>query len=242
MINIGSFMSTFIYLISSSLLYPTITLLVAGFLFIVLYMGSFFAEWLERVKLKPCSAGSLPEKIIRGDSQNLLPHRVKNYISELQEVLAMADINETQIENMVQDATLAWWKSIDRLRIMVRLGPSLGLMGTLIPMGTGLASLSTGDMARLSSDLVIAFTTTVVGLAIGVTAYCIYIIKRRWIEEDIKNMELATEVLATAYFKAEDSGKGDFAATLPEKKKINNIQSEIKQFATESFVKSIESN
>lgn len=242
MINIGSFLSTFIYLISSSLLYPTLAFLVAGFLFIVLYMGSFFAEWLERVKLKPCSAGALPEKIIKDNSQNLLPHRVKSYISELRGVLEMDDVNETQIENMVQDATLAWWKSIDRLRIMVRLGPSLGLMGTLIPMGTGLASLSTGDMARLSSDLVIAFTTTVVGLAIGMTAYCVYIIKRRWIEEDIKNMELATELLVTEYFKTRDSGKSDCSATLPDKKKINNIQSEIKQFTTESFVKSIESN
>ena len=67
-------------------------------------------------------------------------------------------------------------------------------------MGTGLASLGSGDMARLSSDLVIAFTTTVVGLAIGITAYCIYTVKRRWVEEDIKNMELATELLTTDFF------------------------------------------
>lgn len=50
-------------------------------------------------------------------------------------------------------------------------------------------------MTRLSSDLVIAFTTTVVGLAIGITAYCIYTVKNRWIQEDIKNIELATELL-----------------------------------------------
>jgi biopolymer transport protein ExbB/TolQ len=79
--------------------------------------------------------------------------------------------------------------------MIIRVGPSLGLIGTLIPMGTGLAALGQGDMTKLSSDLVIAFTTTVVGLAIGIVAYFFYTIRRRWVELDIKNMELATEIL-----------------------------------------------
>jgi biopolymer transport protein ExbB/TolQ len=68
-------------------------------------------------------------------------------------------------------------------------------------MGTGLGALSQGDMTKLSTDLVIAFTTTVVGLAVGITSYFFYTIKRRWIEEDIKNIELATEILAGNSFK-----------------------------------------
>jgi len=211
MIDIGSLLSTIIYLISSSLLYPTLFLLVAGFLFTVIYAGAFSAEWLERARLKRCPAGELPDLIVNSSSAgsssgkenseekhaSILPHRVRNHIAQLRLILKGDKHSDAQIENLVQESTLNWWKSMDRLRIMVRLGPSLGLMGTLIPMGTGLASLGTGDMARLSSDLVIAFTTTVVGLAIGMTAYCIYTIKRRWIEEDIKNMELATELLTS---------------------------------------------
>jgi len=50
-------------------------------------------------------------------------------------------------------------------------------------------------LSQLSSDLVIAFTTTVVGLAVGITAFFFYTVKRRWVEEDLKNMELAMEVL-----------------------------------------------
>ena len=63
-------------------------------------------------------------------------------------------------------------------------------------MGTGLAALGQGDMTKLSSDLVIAFTTTVVGLSVGITSFFFYMVKKRWIAEDIKNMELATEILA----------------------------------------------
>ena len=63
-------------------------------------------------------------------------------------------------------------------------------------MGTGLASLGQGDLTRLSGDLVIAFTTTVVGMALGLVSYCLFTVQRRWVEEDVKNMELAAEVLA----------------------------------------------
>ncbi|MGD9732760.1 MAG: MotA/TolQ/ExbB proton channel family protein [Desulfamplus sp.] len=202
MLNIGSILSTTIYLISSSLLYPTLFLLVAGFIFTVIYTGSFCAEWLERVRLKPCSAGEIPSVIASQNSSGVLPHRVRNYIIDLKNLLNGRNQNyennkcdDIWVENLIQESTLKILKSMDRLRIMVRLGPSLGLMGTLIPMGTGLAALGQGDMTRLSSDLVIAFTTTVVGLAIGITAYCIYTVKNRWIQEDIKNIELATELL-----------------------------------------------
>ena len=104
------------------------------------------------------------------------------------------DSSEAAIENLLQETTLRLWTSMDRLRILVRTAPSLGLLGTLIPMGTGLAALGQGDMTRLSADLVIAFTTTVTGLAIGAAAFFFYTVRRRWVEEDIKNMELATQM------------------------------------------------
>jgi len=63
-------------------------------------------------------------------------------------------------------------------------------------MGTGLASLGQGDLTRFTGDLVIAFTTTVVGLALGIVSYFFFTVQRRWVEEDVKNMELAAETLA----------------------------------------------
>lgn len=151
MLNIGSFLSTTIYLISTSLLYPTLFLLVAGFIFTVIYAGSFCAEWLERAKLKPCPAGEIPSVIASRNSEGILPHRVRNYIIELKNLLNHRNQNcednkcdDIWVENLIQESTLKIIKSMDRLRIMVRLGPSLGLMGTLIPMGTGLADTWAG--------------------------------------------------------------------------------------------------
>ena len=103
---------------------------------------------------------------------------------------------EIRILNLLRDHEHQLWKSLDNLKMLIRIGPGLGLIGTLSPMGTGLASLGQGDLTRLSGDLVIAFTTTVVGMALGLVSYCFFTVQGRWAEEDIKNMELAAELLA----------------------------------------------
>ena len=195
--DLGALLKSFIYIISSSLLYPVLFLLVVLTCWILIYSGSFFAEWLERIRLKKYPPERLPQVIRQGDDPGVFPQRINTYIKELRLLLNNKDRStEADIENFLQEKTLNLWKSLDRSRMVIRIGPSLGLLGTLIPMGTGLAALGQGDMTRLSSDLVIAFTTTVVGLAIGTVAYFFYTIKRRWVEEDIKNIELATEILA----------------------------------------------
>jgi len=196
-LDIGALLKSFIYIISSSLLYPVLFLLVVLTGWILIYSGSFFAEWLERIRLKKYPPEKLPQIIRKGDNPGVFSHRVNSYIKDLRRLMNNKDQStEAEIENFLQEKTLNLWKSLDRSRMVIRIGPSLGLIGTLIPMGTGLAALGQGDMTKLSSDLVIAFTTTVVGLAVGITAYFFYTIKRRWVEEDIKNIELATEILA----------------------------------------------
>jgi len=196
-LDIGALLKSFIYIISSSLLYPVLFFLSVLIVGIVIYSGSFFAEWLERLRLAKYPPEKLPLMIKQENNAKLFSHRVNAYIEGLRRSLnSESQPGEVEIENFLQENTLSIWKSLDRIKMLIRIGPSLGLMGTLIPMGTGLAALGQGDMTKLSSDLVIAFTTTVVGLAIGIVAYFFYTVKRRWVEEDIKNIELVTEILA----------------------------------------------
>lgn len=193
--DIGALLQTFIYLVSSSLLYPVLLALSLLVLVIIVQAGGFFAEWLERARLTPCPSQDLPRLLQTGQAQGMISHRVNHYLQILTQIRSQPGNHGIAVENLLQSTTLELWKSMDRLRILVRTGPSLGLLGTLIPMGTGLASLGQGDMTKLSSDLIIAFTTTVVGMAAGTIAFCFYTLRRRWLEEDIKNMELATELL-----------------------------------------------
>ena len=85
--------------------------------------------------------------------------------------------------------------SLEKYRMLIRLDPALGLLGTLIPMGTALASVGKGEINLVSAELVVAFTTTVVGLAVGSIAFLIYSVKRRWVASDIRQIEYITEVM-----------------------------------------------
>lgn len=195
--DIGALLQAFIYLISSSLLYPVLFLLVFLTFLIILYGGSFFAEWVETTRLESYSSSDLPGIIRAGEYSRYMSHRVNAYIQSLKEILKRGEYVDLSVENLLQETTARLMKSMDKYSIMVKVGPSLGLLGTLIPMGTGLAALGQGDMTKLSSNLVIAFTTTVVGLSTGTLAFFFSTLRRRWIEIDIKNMELATEILVT---------------------------------------------
>jgi uncharacterized membrane protein len=67
-----------------------------------------------------------------------------------------------------------------------------------------LAAIQSFIQSGMLVHLVIAFTTTVTGLAIGTAAFFFYTVRRRWIEEDIKNMELATEMASACIERVDD--------------------------------------
>ncbi len=192
--KIIALMSSFIYIISSSLLYPVLILLSFFTIWILFQAGRFCADWLSRTKF---SNGNTINGIL---SEIQLPSQISPAVSSFyKQLVSIMDADdrtlETRVEYLLQHYVWQMEKELDFCRMMVRIGPMLGLMGTLIPMGTGLAALSQGDMGRLSSDLVIAFTTTVVGLAQGGLAYAIYNTRKRWVEKDILHMEFITEIL-----------------------------------------------
>jgi biopolymer transport protein ExbB/TolQ len=72
---------------------------------------------------------------------------------------------------------------LERTDLLARSGPILGLMGTLIPLGSGLSALGDGNLDMLATALTVAFDTTVVGLLVGLVAYCISRARRRWYEQ-----------------------------------------------------------
>ena len=78
---------------------------------------------------------------------------------------------------------------IQRSDILARIGPMLGLMGTLIPLGPGLAALGRGDVAVLAQAVTVAFDTTVMGLLVGILAFSTGRLRRRWYDALITKIE-----------------------------------------------------
>ena len=191
-----------IYAVSSSLLYPVMIFLIVLTAWLVVFSGSFFAEWLGRKRLRKSAdiaqylAVIQKEKKIPGQIEAHLPAAVRIYVRKLSVLLEKKeDFFAEKVETLIQQKEMKLVKEVDKIRLIVRIGPSLGLMGTLIPMGTGLAALSQGNVTGMTSSLIIAFTTTVVGLGLGIAAYFFTTIKERWVQEDIRNIELITEAM-----------------------------------------------
>jgi biopolymer transport protein ExbB/TolQ len=86
-------------------------------------------------------------------------------------------------------------RRLERTRILVRMGPALGLMGTLIPLSPALAGLADGDLATLSENLRVAFSVTVAGLLIGAVAFAISLVRDRLYAQDHSDVEYVAATL-----------------------------------------------
>lgn len=95
------------------------------------------------------------------------------------------------LERALADYELRVQRRLDRTRLLVRAGPAVGLMGTLIPLAPGLAALGRGDVATLAADLRVAFAATVVGLLVGTVAFALTLARTRAHTEDLAALERA---------------------------------------------------
>ncbi|MDH5300563.1 MAG: MotA/TolQ/ExbB proton channel family protein [Gammaproteobacteria bacterium] len=80
-------------------------------------------------------------------------------------------------------------KRIERADIIARIGPMLGLMGTLIPLGPGLAALGRGELEVLATAVTVAFDTTVLGLVAGIIGFVLARLRRRWYDQLLDELE-----------------------------------------------------
>jgi biopolymer transport protein ExbB/TolQ len=107
-----------------------------------------------------------------------------------------ADMLDVRLEKLIQDYEFDVERHLERLKIAVRVGPILGLMGTLIPLGPALIGLTSGDIEVLAKNLTVAFTTTVAGLFVGAVSYTIFTLRRRWYAQDLSDVAFYAEMMA----------------------------------------------
>jgi biopolymer transport protein ExbB/TolQ len=93
------------------------------------------------------------------------------------------------------DFDLRSLRKLERSRMLVRFGPALGLMGTLIPLSPALEGLADGNVALLSDNLRAAFSVTVVGLLIGAVAFAISLVRDRLYAQDLSDLEYVVAAL-----------------------------------------------
>jgi biopolymer transport protein ExbB/TolQ len=102
---------------------------------------------------------------------------------------------DTRIAKSLADFDWDAQRRLGRTRLLVRAGPALGLMGTLIPLSPALDGLANGKVSELSHNLRVAFSVTVLGLLVGAIAYGLSLYRDRIYGQDLSDLEYVAAVL-----------------------------------------------
>lgn len=196
-------LSSFIHIVSESLLTPVMILIVVGLIVVILCIGGLINE---RISRKAISSEEL-ESLVRDVSFSQSHSEIEKHIEEsnlfdFQKNVLVKIANNHDIGSEARKALASELisaeetkliKSTNKTDVLVRVGPILGLLGTLIPLGPGLAALGSGNIVTLAEALTVAFDTTVTGLVIGALAYLVSKFKKQWYESDLIVLETIAE-------------------------------------------------
>jgi len=191
-------------LVSQSLQIPVIIFLLLFAVAVVVLLGGLIREFRHRKTISNAEMKNLISGISNAGSESEMLNIIENseipnsQKNDLKEIISSDMDLESRIalaKKLVSSREKKLEKRLSYTDIITRIGPTLGLMGTLIPMGPGLAALGTGDIVTLSNAIIVAFDTTVVGIGAGALAYVISKIRRRWYGEYIANLDVLTDVV-----------------------------------------------
>lgn len=180
--------------IATALQVPVLIAAILALLFCALEVGRFGAElWRRRVRARHVDLGELTARAIAE------PQHAGYYAASAPGAIAATALVEIATapgadraiatERALTRYELSVQRRLDRTRLLVRAGPAIGLMGTLIPLAPGLAALGRGDVAMLADNLRDAFGATVVGLLVGTVAFALTLARARMYTEDLAALE-----------------------------------------------------
>lgn len=182
-----------LYWLTTGLLIPVIVLLLIFFVRALFLGGSFYGQFINRnknntqikEKLKETEVSDLT---IEGFDEQKNNDLIKTIAEMLEHKKSRAVMNK-----LIGEYEIIADKDLGKSKTLTKLGPMLGLMGTLIPMGPALVGLATGDVASMANNMQVAFATTVIGIFIGAVGFTTLQIKQRWYADDMNTLEFIAE-------------------------------------------------
>lgn len=192
-----------LYVVAQSLLMPVLIILLAVLVYVVIESGGLISEYSMRRKtefveiegfINDISNPGTPEHIKDVVKVSDLPPSHKEIFNKLADSTSLGDKSrELMARKFIEEEEAKAVKKTEKTDIIAKIGPALGLMGTLIPMGPGLAALGAGDITTLSQNLIVAFDAAILGLASASIAFTISRVRKRWYEDQISDLEVLAE-------------------------------------------------
>ena len=195
--------SKMLFGISNSLLIPDIILLIVFFIRALILLGSTYNQFMVRRRNCRRLAMAIKQLQPRGidDLRSLLPEKHESLFTEYLADILAHPASEAYTDYVITQYETEVAKDVNLSRLLSKLGPVLGLIGTLISMSPALVGLSTGDISGMAYNMQVVFSATVVGLVISAVGLFTQQLKTRWYAKDVNNLDFVSRIYAESHEK-----------------------------------------
>ena len=189
--------SEILFWVANSLLIPDIIALLLLFVRSLLLVGSFYNHFITKQKndklLNDLIQNLSAEKV--EDLKSILPQKDNSlYIKYLRRLLSR-EPSEAYSEYLISNFETEADKDLSISKILAKIGPVLGLIGTLIAMSPALVNLSSGDVSGMAYNMQIVFATTVIGLVVSMAGLITLQFKQRWYSQESNHLFYISQIL-----------------------------------------------
>lgn len=189
--------SEILFWVANSLLIPDIIALLLLFIRSLLLVGSFYNHFITKQKndklLNDLIQDLSAEKL--ENLKGILPEKDNSlYIKYLRKLLSR-EPSEAYGEYLISNFEAEADKDLSISKILAKIGPVLGLIGTLIAMSPALVNLSSGDVSGMAYNMQIVFATTVIGLVVSMAGLITLQFKQRWYLQESNHLFYISQIL-----------------------------------------------
>ncbi|WP_329904938.1 MotA/TolQ/ExbB proton channel family protein [Porphyromonas pogonae] len=181
-----------LFWVANSLLIPDIILLLILFVRSLILLGSFFNQFMTKrandallkSRIEQCDTpGELVAlaSVVPATDNSLFTRYLRRMLDESQ--------SGNRQDYLLSEFEIKADKDLSTCRILSKIGPVLGLVGTLIAMSPALVGLSSGDVSGMAYNMQVVFATTVVGLLISSIGLVTLVYKQRWYASELNLLE-----------------------------------------------------
>ena len=200
-----NFFSKMMREIASAMEIPVIILLLLLVAVSVFMIGWIVSEFFTERKHLSIALPQMVDKLNDTEDAGEIEYAVmmsdllKRQKEALYELIKHPDITPLMRESLavrlIQEEQAFYDRRLKISDVIAKIAPMLGLLGTLIPLGPGIIALGQGDTITLSSSLLTAFDTTIMGLIAAAVAVVISTIRGRWYTDYMSILETLMECI-----------------------------------------------
>lgn len=186
-----------LFWVANSLLIPDIIILLFLFGRSLLLIGSFYDQFMTKRKNDKAIGTRIKELSHLGmdELRAVMPKNDNSlFIKYLRDLLTTTP-SEAYSDFLISNFENEAGKDLALSKMLAKMGPVLGLIGTLIAMSPALVGLSTGDISGMAYNMQVVFATTVVGLVVSAVGLVTLQTKQRWYAKDVNNLDYVSRIL-----------------------------------------------